>query len=144
MKLAEKPYILALDLEGTLISNAMSVFPRPGLCAFLTFCKAKFQRVVIFTSVPSTLTGQILALLAAEGSAPAWFVDVEVFTCERNEKKDLQRLGDPDHVILVDDQEGYILPGQRGSWIRVDEFMPPYAQDDGELARVQAVLEGKV
>lgn len=31
-----RPTVLALDLEGTLISNAMSQIPRPGLHAFLT------------------------------------------------------------------------------------------------------------
>jgi hypothetical protein len=30
-----KPTILALDLEGTLISNAISQIPRPGLHCFL-------------------------------------------------------------------------------------------------------------
>jgi predicted HAD superfamily phosphohydrolase YqeG len=42
---------IALDLEGTLISNAVSQFPRPGLFAFLEYCYQNFVRLVIFTAV---------------------------------------------------------------------------------------------
>jgi hypothetical protein len=49
----------ALDLEGTLISNAVSQFPRPGLFIFLEYCHQNFvgvasrfeTRLVIFTAV---------------------------------------------------------------------------------------------
>jgi hypothetical protein len=41
---------IALDLEGTLISNAVSQFPRPGLFTFLEYCHENF-RLVIFTAV---------------------------------------------------------------------------------------------
>jgi len=34
--------ILALDLEGVLITNAISQFPRPGLRQFLTQCEEMF------------------------------------------------------------------------------------------------------
>ena len=44
-------HVLALDLEGTLISNAMSCIPRPGLFAFLEGCREMFARVVLFTAV---------------------------------------------------------------------------------------------
>jgi hypothetical protein len=43
--------VLALDLERTLISDAMSAEPRPGLGDFLAFCHERFQRVVLFTCV---------------------------------------------------------------------------------------------
>jgi hypothetical protein len=42
-------FAIALDLEGTLISNAVRSFPRPGLSAFLDFCQAHFERVVLFS-----------------------------------------------------------------------------------------------
>jgi hypothetical protein len=45
------PRVLALDLEGTLISNAASQIPRPGLYEFLASCQQLFQRIVIFTTV---------------------------------------------------------------------------------------------
>ena len=46
-----KPIVIALDLEGTLISNAVSQFPRPGLYSFLEYCQENFSRIVIFTAV---------------------------------------------------------------------------------------------
>lgn len=36
-----RPTILALDLEGTLISNAISQIPRPGLKTFLEDMRAR-------------------------------------------------------------------------------------------------------
>jgi len=134
---------LALDLEGTLISNAVSAFPRPGLYDFLSFCREAFSRLVIFTSVPEATAKRILGILAAEGSAPAWFADMEVFVCERHMQKDLERIGQPGSVWLIDDQEAYILPGQKGQWIPVHEFMPPFTQADDELARVKSEILGK-
>jgi len=135
---------LALDLEGTLISNAVSAFPRPGLYDFLAFCREAFDRLVIFTSVPETTAKRIMGILAAEGSAPAWFQDLEVFVCERHMQKDLGRIGQPGSVWLVDDQEAYIVPGQRNQWISVHEFMPPFTQADDELARVKSEILGKL
>jgi len=38
---------LALDLEGTLILNAASPFPRPGLNDFLEFCHLRFSSIVV-------------------------------------------------------------------------------------------------
>jgi hypothetical protein len=40
-----KGIVIALDLEGTLISNAVSQFPRPGLYSFLEYCSKNFCRV---------------------------------------------------------------------------------------------------
>jgi hypothetical protein len=48
---SNKYKVLALDLEGTLISNAVSIFPRPGLYNFLEFCHDTFDKIVLFTSV---------------------------------------------------------------------------------------------
>jgi hypothetical protein len=131
---------LALDLEGTLISNAVSAFPRSGLYDFLSFCREKFDRLVIFTSVPQATAIRIMGILAAEGSTPVWFADLDVFTCERHMQKDLGRIGHPGSVWLVDDQEAYILPGQRDQWVPIQEFMPPFVQEDYELARVREAL----
>jgi trehalose-6-phosphatase len=46
-----RPTILALDLEGTLISNAISQIPRPGLVRFLNDMQSQFDRLVMFTTV---------------------------------------------------------------------------------------------
>ena len=43
--------VLALDLERTLMSDAMHREPRPGLHEFLLFCCRRFERVTLFTSV---------------------------------------------------------------------------------------------
>jgi hypothetical protein len=58
-KETQKNLTIALDLEGTLISNAVSQFPRPGLFTFLEYCYENFvgvasrleTRLVIFTAV---------------------------------------------------------------------------------------------
>ncbi len=63
----QKQLTIALDLEGTLISNAVSQFPRPRLFIFLEYCHQNFvggsgafasaiasrfeTRLVIFTAV---------------------------------------------------------------------------------------------
>jgi NLI interacting factor-like phosphatase len=46
-----KKLTIALDLEGTLIYNAVSQFSRPGLFTFLEYCHQNFNRLVIFTAV---------------------------------------------------------------------------------------------
>ena len=40
--------VLALDLERTLIDDALSGRPRPGLSEFLSFCDERFGRVADF------------------------------------------------------------------------------------------------
>jgi hypothetical protein len=58
-----RPTILAMDLEGTLISNAVSQIPRPGLYQFLESAKCLFDELVIFTTVPEPKFRQIADLL---------------------------------------------------------------------------------
>jgi len=41
--------------------------------------------------------------------------------------------------LLVDDFEGYVHPGQRSQWVRIDSFEHPYEPSDQGLAR--ALLE---
>jgi hypothetical protein len=71
------PQVLALDLEGTLISNAVSQIPRPGLNAFLSRCSELFYRLVIYTTVEEERFRAIAAMLAAEHAAPSWFPNIE-------------------------------------------------------------------
>lgn len=135
---------IALDLEGTLISNAVSIFPRPGLYQFLFFCLENFERVVIYTSVPEPIARKIMEILCSEGSAPEAFSQLEVFTCDRHMQKDLVKLGPLGEVLLVDDQESYVVDIQRQFWIPVQEFMPPFVQADSELQRVKEKIIGKL
>jgi hypothetical protein len=75
-----KVKVLALDLEGTLISNAVSQIARPGLYDFLEDCRELFPRIVIFTSVNEERFRTIANLLTTEGYAPNWFADIEYIT----------------------------------------------------------------
>jgi hypothetical protein len=65
--------VIALDLEGTLISNAMSQIPRPGLREFLDTCAQMCPRVVMFTAISEPRFRNIARTLVGEGSAPDWF-----------------------------------------------------------------------
>jgi len=132
------PRVIALDLEGTLISNAVSVFPRPGLHAFLEFCRAAFEKVVLFSTVRPERLRAITQSLCDEGSTPPWFAAVERVEWS-GPTKDLRFVVgfEPPEVLLVDDQERYVAPAQKGQWIPVAEFAPPYSSDDSELARIQ-------
>ena len=71
-----RPTILALDLEGTLISNAVSQIPRPGLYQFLEVAHELFEHLVIYTTVPEAAFRRISRLLVEEGSAPGWFAEL--------------------------------------------------------------------
>lgn len=142
---------LALDLEGTLITNAVSQLPRPGLHEFLEWTRTAFGRVVLFTAVPAPKVRQILGNLVSQGEAPAWALDLGVLNpgpltvpwgLEPVEKKDLRVLGNPARVLLVDDHEGYVVHEQRDRWVPVTEFTGD--PQDQELARVREELERRI
>lgn len=134
--------VLALDLEGTLISNAMSQIARPGLRCFLEFCGEAFQRLVVYTSVSEGLFRQIARMLVNEGSAPGWFHALEYIDWD-GKIKDLRRIRgvDPAGIVIVDDYEPYIHPTQRRQWVAIRPFEAPYRGDDRELSRVLTILE---
>ncbi len=138
------PYVIAVDLEGTLISTAVSQIPRPGLCAFVDFCFATFDRVVLFSYVSVPRQRDVVARLIADG-----FVSPVVRALEhaepRGDFKDLRELGVvPAAALLVDDNEGFVVPEQRSQWIEIAEFEPPYPESDGELARVTGVIRRRL
>jgi hypothetical protein len=139
------PTVLALDLEGTLISNAMSQIPRPGLGAFLQRCRELFPRVVMFTTVREDRFRQIARLLVDEGIAPPWFADVE-YIHWRGDTKDLSFIGDvaPEETLLVDDYEIYVHPGQESQWVRIDYFAAPYDESDAAFDRVICELQARL
>lgn len=136
------PRVLALDLEGTLISNALSIFPRPGLRDFLEHCRVCAPAIVLFTAVSASRVRSIQTLLVDEGQAPDWFARVPQVAWSGHVKR-LSFIPDlaPHEALLVDDQEAYIAPDERHLWIAIDEFAPPYPDDDGELARVAAIVQ---
>lgn len=137
-----RPTVLALDLEATLISSAVSQFPRPGLFDFLNRCRELFARIVMFTTVPEVRFRQIAATLALEGAAPAWFQEVEYVNWVGS-TKNLEFIPDCDVIeaMLVDDLESYVHPGQASQWIKVEPFEPPFDDSDTGLASVLVELE---
>jgi len=128
-----RPTTLALDLEGTLISNAISQIPRPGLFQFLETVRSQFEQLVMFTTVPETLTRTIAGLLVREGSAPEWFTQLP-YVQWSGKTKDLSyvcpRLG---AALLLDDHGPYVHPGQEQFWVEIPLFGSPYSDDDKGL-----------
>lgn len=141
----DAPTVLALDLEGTLISNAVSVFVRPGLFRFLTLCRPLFSRIVMFTTVRESRFREIARMLVDEGSAPAWFAEIEHVSWH-GPTKDLAFVRDArvDHVLLVDDIEQYVHPGQGDRWVAITCFDPLFAESDAELERVLEELVSRI
>lgn len=138
-------YVLALDLEGTLISNAMSQIPRPGLAEFLIRCAELFPRVVMFTTVKEERFRNIARLLVEENVAPTWFADME-YVAWHGETKDLRFVPgvDPHQVLLVDDFEKYVHPGQEAQWLQVEHFDHPYSSADSGLAKMLETLAARI
>lgn len=132
-----RPNILALDLEGTLISNAVSQIPRPGLNEFLTKCREIFPRIVMYTTVSEARFRPIAERLVDDGLAPHWFAQIE-YVLWTGATKDLARIGGAtvQQCLLVDDFEGYVHPGQHSQWVRIDCFEYPYEPADPGLSRV--------
>ena len=62
--------VLALDLERTLIDDALSGCPRPGLREFLAFCHERFGRLAVFSTVEEADARDVLSELAGRGYVP--------------------------------------------------------------------------
>jgi len=137
---------LALDLEGTLISTAVSQFARIGLYDFLERCRLLFPRVVIFTSVPEQRFREIAERLVRDGFAPEWFATIE-YVHWHGPTKDLTFVPgcDPSDVFLVDDYAGYVHPGQEAQWVPVKSFHDPVLDTPaGVLSRLLHDLEQRM
>jgi hypothetical protein len=136
---------LGLDLEGTLISNAMSQIPRPGLFEFLSRCHELFPRIAIFTTVNQERFRSIARLLVEEMLVPPWFADVEYISW-RGETKDLAFIpgASVQDALLVDDFEKLVHPGQESQWLQVEYFDYPYEANDTGLAKMAKILEERV
>ncbi|MEL6347538.1 MAG: NIF family HAD-type phosphatase [Myxococcota bacterium] len=136
---------LALDLEGTLISNAMSQFPRPGLWDFLTFCFTRYD-VLLFTAVREARARRVVERLVTEGDAPAPFATIPYVPWE-GEYKDVRFLLrlrpslDIAQVRLVDDLEMYVHPEQKHLWIPIVGWHAPYPAEDTALASLMTDLQ---
>lgn len=140
-----KPQVLALDLEGTLISNAMSQIPRPGLFEFLSRCDALFPRIVMFTTVKEVRFREIARLLVDEACAPNWFAAME-YIHWHGDTKNLAFIPGVEiqDALLVDDFERYVHPGQEGQWLQVAHFDYPYPATDTGLEEMAQILELRI
>jgi hypothetical protein len=136
---------LALDLEGTLISNAMSCFARPGLFQFMEFCRAQFPRVVMFTFVPQERVRAIFDILISEGEVPAWVAGIEVVAWSGHHK-DLRFVTGAvlARTLLVDDHKDCVHPDQTAQWVPIAAYEPPYSKEDRELERVTVALRHRL
>ncbi len=134
--------VIALDLEGTLISNGVSQIVRPGLYDFLEECHTLCGRVVIFTTVEEKIFFQIAATLVAEEAAPEWFKCIEYIHWS-GAIKDLDFIKDVDasEVVLIDDCAEYIHPMQISQWIEIQQFSHPYSDEDNQLKLVLQKLK---
>lgn len=129
--------VIALDLEGTLISNAISQIPRPHLYAFLNGCREISERVVMFTTVSEPRFREIARLLVSEGYAPEWFSAIE-YIHWIGHKKDLKFIPNAktETVILVDDVKEYVVDGQCKQWVEIPQFARPYPDSDSNLLEI--------
>jgi hypothetical protein len=133
--------LLCLDLEGTLISNAVSQIPRPGLYRFLERA-AEICDLMIYSSVSAERVDSIRDLLVSEKYAPEWFLNLPIIR--------------PDHTIkpksacgrinayLLDDQPGVIAPGENDWWIPISEYVPPYSESDTALTNALESIKVRV
>jgi len=133
---------IALDLEGTLISNAISQIPRLGLYVFLERCHLLVERVVIYTTVKEEKFRAIAELLVDEKLAPAWFSNIEYVNLG-GKTKDLDSIEGAvsSEVLLVDDCHHYVHPTQESQWVEIKQFEAPYSELDTELNNVLNILK---
>lgn len=135
--------ILALDLEGVLITNAISQFPRPGLMTFLQQCEDLFghENICIFTTVNEKRFREIAKRLVLEGTAPRWFSEIRHIKWV-GEHKDLRFVDDDiSNVIILDDYPPYIKQTQKHRLIQVNQYLEPHTHampdiSDRELERL--------
>lgn len=124
--------VLALDLEGTLISNGVSQIPRPGLYPFLEDICEITPEIVIFTTLSRELTRQIQGTLTGEGAVPEWFLDLPYVPWSGRKKKidHIRALYPGESIVpmLVDDHKLH-AEGQEEHIILLEQFAPPYEAD---------------
>jgi len=135
--------LLALDLEATLVDDALNANPRPGLYRFLSFCDESFPRVSLLTTVDEDSARDVLEQLADNRDAPSSLVDRIGYINWDGQFKDLRNVSDValTDILFVDDDRGWIHPEQLGQWIHIDAW---HGGADDELARVQNELASRL
>lgn len=135
---------LAMDLEGTLISNAVSQIPRPGLYDFLESVHSLFEQLAIYTTVPEPTFRKIAHLLVSEMCAPDWFAELPYIAWE-GPTKDLRNVSPVlGSAFLLDDHRAYVHPGQERYWIEARLFASPYDGADIGLQQALGVIRARL
>lgn len=135
--------VVALDLEATLIDNAIQGNPRPGLYAFIEFCQEHFRRVALFTTVEESAAREVLYRLADIAAIPDSFTLVEYIHWD-GQYKDLRFAKDAvvNDVLFVDDDESWVHPEQIDQWVKIEPWNG--ASNDRELSRVCQALKQRL
>jgi hypothetical protein len=115
-------FTIAIDLEGVLISNAVSQFPRPGSRAFVAACRQAADRVVLYTSVPGDRAAEIVERLVAEGHLPD-----DPFDAIVHAPSSVKPLGGVADVLFDDAAD--VAPGEEHRLIRVASYDPTDLDD---------------
>lgn len=162
-RLNREKKILALDLEGTIVSNAISRKPRPGLYAFMESCKDAFNEVVLFTAVDAERARDVLLNLAKKCYVPMWVATMPIVLWHEEDDipgKHLIQLGKfkdllfvklmfPGVVIpniwIVDDNRYWVRSHQRRQLIEIPTWDPAFngknsRKNDRALEEVIQVL----
>ena len=135
--------MIALDLEASLIDNAISGMPRPGLHMFIEFCIENFDRIALLTTVDEPDARDVLYSLADSGAIPEEFTTVEYIHWQ-GQYKDLGCAKDisTDEILFVDDDENWIHPDQTNQWIAIKPWHGD--TEDKELSRIQHALRERL
>jgi hypothetical protein len=141
MNKENKRPLLCLDLEGTLISNAVSQIPRPGLYRFLEHASVLCD-LMLYTSVSRERVDSIRRLLIEEQVAPKWFVELPVIH-PTDTVKYKNRCG-RSCALLLDDQVAVLAAGEEDWWVPILEFSPPYSEQDCELLKALETIESRL
>ena len=91
----------------------------------------------MYTTVPEGKFRRVASTLQSEGAVPDWFPSMEYVNWHGG-KKDLNFVSGttPSRVLLVDDQESFILDAHADQWVSVQCFEHPYPSSDNALVRV--------
>lgn len=140
-------FAIALHLEGTLISNGVSQFPRLGLWDFLEGLNSLGVEVVICSTLSQLVADEVLRNLQKEDAVPEWFLDCRRVPWRSRCKSIHDVLPGKNYVaLLVDDYEGYVCPGGEEYWMEVPTFSSPYQEGPGVLTgvlrKIEAILFG--
>ena len=135
--------MLALDLEASLIDNAISGAARPGLRTFIEYCMETFERVALLTTVEESDAREVLYALADAGHVPEAFASVEYIDWQ-GEFKDLRYVNDsnPSDILFLDDDKNWVHPEQMAQWIAIKPWLGD--TDDIELSRVQKAISDRL